>query len=340
VTARQVLERIWWRRDEPAWAEAALWPLSLLSLGYRAGAAMARARARPARARAPVISVGNVIVGGAGKTPVAIAIAHRLIARGRKPAILSRGYGGTAEGPLHVDEECDAAQVGDEPALMSQRGLRVFVGPERALLAELAVEQGADTLLLDDGFQHHGLARDLDVVVVDASNPLGNARLLPRGPLREGLRALDRVGLLWLTRSDLRRAADPQLDAIVARMNRPPVESEFVPAAGAPALAGRRVFLVAGIARPASFEALVRKLGAQVAGARWFPDHHRFDVDTVYSIQRAAHGAGADLILTTEKDAVRLPDGANFEVLPVDLRITAGAQGLDDALDAALERRA
>ena len=356
MSAREALEQIWWRRDEPAWAEAWLWPLSLLSLGYRAGAALARAGSRPERAAAPTISVGNLSVGGAGKTPVTLEIARRLVARGHKPAVLSRGYGGSARGPLTIVSEgagplASADLAGDEPALLARRvpGLRVLVGPKRAHLAREAVGRGADVLLLDDGLQHHGLGRDLDVLVVDASNPLGNARLLPRGPLREGVGALERLhgrGLLWLTRVDLRRRPDEELDALIARARdltgREPVESSFAAASGAPEVRGRRVLLTAGIARPASFEALARTLGAEVAGTHWFRDHHRFTPADLEALQAEGKRLSAEMILTTEKDAVRFPAtshaGLPMVALPVELRIEQGEASLEAALEAALRR--
>ena len=149
----------WWRAEPPLWS-AALWPLEW---AYRAGAALHRISARPARARVPVISVGNLTVGGAGKTPVTRALAMRLIARGRKPAVLTRGYGRRSRAPiLGVTPSSRVEDVGDEPMLLA-KSMPVFVGAKRARLADIAVEAGgADVLLLDDGLQHHALARDLD----------------------------------------------------------------------------------------------------------------------------------------------------------------------------------
>jgi tetraacyldisaccharide 4'-kinase len=316
----------WWEEDPPAWSL----PLELAALAYRAGAALHRALSRPARAGAPVISIGNLTVGGAGKTPVALALAVRLRARGRKPAVLSRGYGRRSREPLRVAPDASARDCGDEPLLLARRGLTVFVGPRRAALAKLAVEQGADVLLLDDGLQHHALARDLDVVGVDASNPFGNGRLLPRGPLREPVSALRRVprGLLWLTRCDLPRS--PRLSGLPGW---PTVESAFEPT-GAAGLRGARVFLFAGIARPASFEATVRGLGAEIAGARWFRDHHFFRAGEISALQREAQHAGAGALATTEKDFVRIDAGlaAGIVPVPVELRISSGGQALDAAL--------
>ena len=311
--------RLWWEREAP------LWSLSLLPFAavYRAGAAIHRAAARPVQARVPVISVGNLTVGGAGKTPVALCIAQRLIARGRRPAVLSRGYGRKLRTPLQVSAESAVQDVGDEPLLLARRGLVVFVGPSRALLAGLAVERGADVLVLDDGLQHHALYRDLDVLVADASNPFGNGHLLPLGPLREPLSALSRVqrGLLWLTRCDLPR--DPRVLRLPAW---PTLESDYQTTAD---LRGKRVFLFAGIARPASFEATVRALGAEIAGSRWFRDHHFY---TQYDLQALRRESGTALLLTTEKDRVRIEQRDGIAAVTVDVRILRG----EDALDAAL----
>jgi tetraacyldisaccharide 4'-kinase len=328
----------WWRRDEPAWAEAALWPLSLASFGYRAGAALKRRGIKPVRAGAPVISIGNLVVGGAGKTPVALELAEELLRRGKQPALLSRGYGRRSRHPVEVAEHTPFALAGDEPLLLKRRcpRLRVLVGPRRARLASQAVARGADVLLLDDGLQHHQLERDLDVVVMDASNPLGNGRLLPRGPLREPLEALRRVrrGLLWLTRCDLPRA--PELPRLPLAG---PVESAFVPRNAQ--LAARSVFLFAGLAHPASFEALVRNLEAKVVGTRWFRDHHPYSPADLQKLRREAAIAGADLLVTTEKDLMRLA-AADLTGPPpivpvaVDLRIVGGREALQAALDEVL----
>lgn len=314
---------LWWRQRAPAWT-LLLWPAEA---AYRAGAAVHRAASRPARARVPVISVGNLTVGGAGKTPVALCIAQRLMARGRRPAVLSRGYGRRLHTPLEVSADSAVDDVGDEPLLMARKGLKVFVGPRRAVLAERAVERGADVLVLDDGLQHHALARDLDVVVADASNPFGNGRLLPRGPLREPVSALSRVsrGLLWLTRCDLPR--DPQVALLPAW---PTVESDYAARAD---LRGKRVFLFAGIARPASFEATVRGLGAEIAGVRWFRDHHRFVPGELEALRREAGGAA---LVTTEKDLVRLARPEGVLAVPIEVRFRSGERALDEALEAVL----
>jgi len=309
----------WWQPEPPVWSA----PLGALSALYRAGAAVHRAVSRPAKVRVPVISVGNLTVGGAGKTPVTLELARRLVERGRRPAVLSRGYGRRSREPLEVTADAAVERAGDEPLLMARRGFRVYVGPRRAALAELAVGRGADVVLLDDGLQHHGIARDLDVIVVDASNPFGNGRLLPAGPLREPVAALGRVrlGLVWLTHCD--RPRDPRTAAL---REFPAVESDY--RAGGE-LAGKRIYLFAGIARPEGFAETVRGLGAEIAGTRWFRDHHLYTARELADLKAQAAGA---LLVTTEKDLVRIerPDG--IAAVRVDVRVLSGEEALERAL--------
>jgi tetraacyldisaccharide 4'-kinase len=303
--------------------------------------------------------VGNLAVGGAGKTPVALALAERLRGMGRRPALLSRGYGSTGQGTRVVSDGTalllPADRGGDEPVLAARRlpGMPVLVGPDRAELARLAVESlGADVLLLDDGFQHLRLARDLDVVVLDASNPWGNGHCLPRGPNREPPSALGRAGLVWLTHVD--RAGEASIAALrelVARhTGLAPVESRHAPrdlADGAlgesfplAELLGARVGLLTGVARPASVRRTVEGLGAEVAMARHFSDHHRFTPAEVEECLAAAGAAGASTLVTTEKDAVRLPPpypaDARLRVLRIDAEVLAGEASLRVALARAL----
>jgi tetraacyldisaccharide 4'-kinase len=290
-----------------------------------------------------------VVVGGAGKTPVALEISRRLLERGRTPAILSRGYGRRGREDRVVAEATPWEEAGDEPALLKRRlpGTLVLVGRRRASLARRAVSLGADALILDDGLQHLALARDLDVVVIDASNPLGNGRRLPRGPLRErpstALRRVGSRGLLWLTRCDLPR--DGRTASLVDSAREAgltgPVESAFVPSAP---VDRRRAVLFAGIARPASFEALLRTAGVTVLGTRWFSDHHRYRDRDLGELRIAAASSGAEVLLTTEKDLVRIPEHERagpppIEAVAVDLKILSGEGALDSALDLALDRR-
>ena len=336
--------RFLWRTDEPLWLKTVLLPLTAASWGYCAAGALRRPSL--IRAKVPTISVGNVVAGGAGKTPVAMEIVRRLLERGRKPAVLSRGYGRRGRGDLEVAATTPPDEAGDEPALFKERLPRalVLVGPRRASLAARAAAQGAEVIVLDDGLQHLALARDLDVVVMDASNPLGNGKRLPRGPLRErpssAFRRAGKRGLLWLTRCDLPR--DLRTDSLVAAAREAglggPVESAY--ATSAP-IRGEAAFLFAGIARPVSFEALVRRAGASIVGSRWFPDHHRYSGGDLRALRHAAAAQGATRLLTTEKDLVRIPLGDRegrppIEAVPIDLRILAGEEALVSALDLAL----
>lgn len=339
--------RFLWRTDEPLWLSAALFPLTVASWAYAAGAALRNPA--PFEAPVPVISVGNVVAGGAGKTPVAMEIARRLLDRGLRVAILSRGYRRRGRADVLVTPDTSWEVAGDEPVLLQQRLPRaqVLVGARRIRLAARAATLRSEVLVLDDGLQHRALARDLDVVVMDASNPLGNGRRLPRGPLRErpdsAFRRAGSRGLLWLTRCDLPR--DGRTSALVAAARDAgllgPVESVFVAKAEVRA---PEAFLFAGIARPAPFEALVRGLGVRVVGTRWFPDHHGYSNRDLSDLRAAAAANGAKALLTTEKDLVRIAPRDRvgpvpIEAVAVDLRIASGEEALLSALDQTLGPR-
>ena len=360
------LQRAWWDPRPGRGERLLLAPLALPEALFRAGAALRgmlydRGLLASARAPAPVISVGNLAVGGAGKTPVVLALAERLAALGRRPAVLSRGYGARLAGPRVVSDGrallLDAEEGGDEPVLLARRlpSLRVVCGPDRARLVRLAVDElGADVLLLDDGFQHRRLRRDLDIVVLDASNPWGNGHCLPRGPNREPARALGRAGLVWLTHAD--RVPVPSLERLrgAARLytRRDPVESRHAPREvldaalgrrfGLDSLAGARVVLLTGVARPESVRATVEALGASVAASREYPDHHRFTSVEVDEALGAAARVGAAWVVTTEKDAVRLPPGRGSDdrlrVLRIEVEVLRGGDALEEAMAAALGR--
>jgi tetraacyldisaccharide 4'-kinase len=361
-----LLEAIWWSREPGVAGALAAPPLAAAALLFRAAAAARgalydRGVLAAARAGAPVVSVGNVAIGGAGKTPAAMAVARRLVARGRRVALLSRGYGATRSDARVVSDGArvllDAAEGGDEPVLVARRlpGVAVLCGPRRAALARTAVEAlGADALLLDDGFQHRALARDLDVVVLDATNAFGNGRLLPAGPNREPRAALARAGLLWLSRVDhAAPAALAELRALARSVTgRDAVESRHAPVdvvdgalargLGLEALRGRRVLLLAAIARPAGFRRTVEGLGAELVAESLYPDHRRFSPGDLAEVLRAAEGARCDAIVTTEKDAVRLPPEVAADprvcAVRIEAEVVAGGEGLEAALDQALAR--
>ncbi len=358
------LEDIWWREAPPASRRVLLAPLAAAEGVFRAGAAARSAlfRAglvRQLRAPVPVISLGNLAVGGAGKTPATLAVAERLLARGRRIAVLSRGYGARRSDARVVSDGrlvlLPVEDAGDEPLLIARRlpEAAVLCGPRRAELARRAVEEfGADALVLDDGFQHRALARDLDVVVLDAANPSGNGRLLPLGPNREPWSALGRAHLAWLSRAD--QAPPEALRELRSRVRAatgwPPVESRhavvdvvdgaLARSLGPDALRGRRVLLLCALARPESFRRTLADLGAKVAVERTFRDHHPFSEGEVEEALRAARAAACEAVATTEKDAVRLPPrlapDPRLRVVRIAAEIVAGGDILDELLDRAL----
>jgi tetraacyldisaccharide 4'-kinase len=357
-----VVESIWWTAEPAPAARLLLPPLVAAEAAFRLAAALRgalydRGVLRAFRAAAPVVSIGNLAVGGAGKTPAAIAVGRRLLARGRTVAVLSRGYGASRSDARVVSDGerllLGAGEGGDEPVLVARRlpGARVLCGPRRADLARTAVEAlGADALLLDDGFQHRALARDLDVVVLDAASPFGNGRLLPAGPNREPRSALGRAGLVWLSRVD--QAPPGALEAlrVLARQatGRDAVESRHAPvdvvdatlsrSLGLGALRGRRVLLLAGVARPSGVRRTVEALGGDVAAEAIHPDHHRFAPAELDAALRAADAARCELVVTTEKDAVRLDPSRAADpricAVRIDAEIVRGGDALDAALDA------
>jgi tetraacyldisaccharide 4'-kinase len=364
-----LLDAIWWRERAFAGRALLLGPLSVAEAGFRGvaglrGALYSSGALKAARAGVPVISIGNLAVGGAGKTPTAIAVAKRLLARGRRVAVLARGYGAIRSDARVVSDgvsvRLSAAEGGDEPVLVARRlpGVAVLCGPRRVELARLARGSlGADVLLLDDGFQHRALARDLDVVVLDAGNPFGNGHLLPRGPNREPRNALRRAGLVWLSRVE--GATPGGLEALRAlareATGHDPVESCHQPVAlldgrlqgswEATALRGRRVRLLSGIARPGVFRRTVEALGAEVVAESRFRDHHRFRPAELRAALGPIEGAdkdGAEWVVTTEKDAVRLglEEAAHprLRVLQIEAEVVRGEDVLMRALDAALAR--
>ena len=269
--------------------------LAPASFVYGASVAWKAKRATPHRAKAKVVCIGNLTVGGSGKTPVCLAIAHALAAHRLHTVILSRGYGGRARGPIFVRPETDsAADVGDE-ALMEAASTHVIVARDRRAGAELADAKETDVLVMDDGHQNFSLAKNLSLVVVDAEMGFGNSCVLPAGPLREpvaqGLSRADAVILVGNGSPDLRGFAKPVLRAHLSA-----VDSGFTK---------KRVVAFAGIGRPEKFFTSLRNLGAEVVAEAIFPDHHFYTASEIARLKAKAQTAKASLV-TTEKDYVRL----------------------------------
>ncbi len=290
--------------------------LSPLASLYDLGGRLRQRLVAPERAGVPVVCVGNLVAGGAGKTPVALAIAGRLAAAGQAVHVLSRGYGGGERGPLRVDPARHGArEVGDE-ALLLAAVVPTWVARDRPAGARAAVREGARVVVMDDGHQDPALHKDVSLVVVDAAYGMGNGRLIPAGPLREPVAA----GLARAQAIVLIGSAPAALAQALARAGggKPLLWAEIVPAPEGRALAGRRVVAFAGIARPAKFFDTLANMGCEVVARHAFPDHYVYAPDEIMALVEQASGAEARLV-TTEKDRVRLPPEAQamVEALPV-----------------------
>lgn len=320
-----------WHGDRGRLAPILLAPLSAV---FDAAARLRKLAVKPWRAPVPVICVGNLTVGGAGKTPTVLALADRLQAGGLRVGCLSRGYGGKATGPLQVDPQHHrAAEVGDEPLLLAGAA-PTWIARDRKDGARVAVAEGVDVLLLDDGLQNPTLIHDLALVVVDAEYGFGNGRLLPAGPLREPVeRGLARAGAVVLIGEDRHGVA-----AALARRVPMILTAQLMPDDDAFALKGRKVLAFAGIGRPAKFFATVERLGADIVARVPLADHHRYTPDEAMRLVEEAQRLGA-VPVTTAKDFVRLPDGSRRMVTPVGVHLQFDdADALDRLLEPVLRR--
>lgn len=304
-------------------AITALTPVSAL---YGATVRWKSHNKEPFRAPVPVICVGNLTAGGSGKTPIALAIADAIIARGKNPFFLTRGYGGRLRGPLVVGKGHNAQDVGDEPLILSHLAATA-VSRDRREGAKLAAERGADIIVMDDGHQNFAIEKDLSIVVVDAETGFGNGHVLPAGPLREPVRQ----GLARADAVVLMESGNPPLNGFKGPVLRATVEP-----ATHESWKGRRVFAFAGIGRPEKFFRSVAAQGADVVGILAFPDHHCYTQDELAHLKAKARGENAQLI-TTEKDFVRLAvsDREGVAMLPIRAVITPVAE-LDRLLDSLL----
>jgi tetraacyldisaccharide 4'-kinase len=288
----------WWR--SPGAISAALSPLAAI---YDAVATSRMCKAG-ARVAAPVVCIGDPTVGGAGKTPTAIAIARMLAAAGRRPAFLTRGYKGALAGPVVVAPGHDAAAVGDEPLLLARVATTV-VCRDRVVGAAVALDSGADTLILDDGFQSPSLHKDLSLLVVDGHRGIGNGHTIPAGPLRAGLDAQIGRAQAMVVIGAPSRFADGAI-AAAARAGVPVWTGRLVPdPAALAAVAGRPVLAFAGIGHPQKFFATLAAAGIGVARSAVFADHHAYTSAEASDLMLRAEQAGLALV-TTEKDFVRL----------------------------------
>jgi tetraacyldisaccharide 4'-kinase len=293
----------------PSWL---LWPLTfpygaitrLRASLYRSGILRQR------RLDGVVISVGNLTVGGTGKTPMVLWIAQRLVAEGKRCAILTRGYRGevSADGNTSDEARLLRARLGES--------VEIGVGADRFASGRLLAKRGVDWFVLDDGFQHMQLARDVDIVQIDATNPFGG-RLLPMGRRREPHSALSRADLIVIMRSE--RA--PAVEGAVRRDSRAPIfyarpeldsirqwkdGGSAVADVNTAQLRGRKLFAFCGIGNPLAFVADLRRWNLQIAGHKFFRDHHRYEQNDIETLVQEARAAGADALVCTEKDTFNL----------------------------------
>ncbi len=301
--------------------------LSPLGWIYGMATGLRRAIASPLKVPVPVLCIGNLTAGGAGKTPVAASIGQHLARAGLDVHFLTRGYGGSASGPLRVDPQChNYTEVGDEALLLAE-ARPTWLSRDRAAGAMAAVADGAEVIIMDDGFQNPGLTKDISLIVVDGGYGFGNGRLIPAGPLREPLSGgLDRADGAVLIGTD-------ETDAAAAMSGLAVLRASLIPADDAAHLKGKKVLAFAGIGRPEKFFATLGGMGANIVTTRSFADHHPYTVKDMENLRRDADRLGATLA-TTAKDAVRLPEGSDhgIEVLGVSIKWQDR-----DALDRILE---
>jgi tetraacyldisaccharide 4'-kinase len=291
VSPAERLESAWYgTASAPWWATPLSWlygGLTALRRGlYRLGVL------RSVRLPVPVIVIGNISVGGTGKTPLTIALADALRKRGHVPGVVSRGYGGSQKDPVLLSDAPDPAQVGDEPCLIRASGVPVAVGRDRPSAAKLLIDAGCDVVIADDGLQHYALARDVEICVIDGVRRFGNGRLLPAGPLREPLSRLQSVGYRVCNGGVVAPGDTPmELHGGTARAL---IDDHTQPLSG---FAGQAVHAVAAIGHPERFFASLRAQGLEVI-EHAFPDHHAF-------VESDLAFGDCKPVLMTEKDAVK-----------------------------------
>lgn len=309
--------------------------LSPLGWIYAAATARRIANTTPARAPAPVICVGNITVGGTGKTPIALALLEMAVQLGRTPAGLSRGWKGKLATPARVDPAIHTAvDVGDEPLLLARRA-PTFIDPDRIQGAHMAVDEGADLIVMDDGHQNPNLEKSLSLVVVDAVAGWGANKVVPAGPLREPVKAgLARAdAVIVMTPGP---AIQPDYRALQLDTLEIPVLTAWLEPGGA--VPDGPLLAFAGIGRPQKFFDALKASGATLADAVSFPDHHAFSRADIERLRDLAEDHSATLI-TTEKDWVRLPGDIQHSVSAWPVRATFAEPARVEALiELAVER--
>ncbi len=300
-----------------------------------------------------VISVGNITVGGSGKTPAVEFLANHLAKRGKKVAVLSRGYRRDSQGTMLISDghkiSATVQESGDEPFLLASRlsGIPVVVESDRYKgCLYIQNKFHPEFIILDDAFQHRRIHRDLDIVLIDCTGKLESSRTLPAGLLREPLSGLKRADMVWLTRAD----QSTNIEAVVATTRRltsvpivrtihyPQILNSLTGGKSIPltAIRGKRTFIFSGIGNPMAFRDTLQKLGADITGELRFRDHHKYRTSDYEKIRRRAEEGRAEFIVCTEKDAVRLRSLSSHEImvysLRIQLKIIRGEDVLNDIL--------
>ncbi len=348
----QALEEHWWGKVmllPLSMASCVFYPLvSLRVYLYKLGLLKAE------KLKCRVICVGNITSGGTGKTPTVRLLADKLQKQGLRVVILSRGYKGNLKGKLEVaaDEKKilhSAAEVGDEPYLLAQQlpGIPIVVGKRRSYAGWYAsLRFKPQVIILDDGYQHLKLARQVNIMVIDATNPFGNRCLLPRGTLREPLSALSRAQVFLLTKTDLAKDVSAVVDTLRRYNPKAPLLTSVHQSVAIGELSnkkkhplkwlkGKKVACFSGIADPASFVKMIKELGAEVAGQLNFPDHYQYTAADLGELADTAKELGAEALITTEKDAVRITDFDLPDIpvltLNIALKITSNEREWEEA---------
>lgn len=314
---------------------------------------------KPKKLKSKVISIGNITLGGTGKTPLVIYLSQKLKERKTKVAVLTRGYKRKKKELIELVEEnknrIPWAEVGDEPYLLASRlhDVPVMVSKDRRTSGVCAEKKyQAEVLILDDGFQHWRLFRDLDIVVIDSTNPFGNSRLFPAGILREPLSSLKRADILVLTKSD-QISNKHELIRILRTYNQdaPIVERVYKinsietwldhSLVEEKSLQGKKGLAFSGIGNPVSFEKSLKLLKVEVLKHHQFPDHFFYQKRDILNLEKEAGKLGADFMITTEKDSVRIPIMSDLEipiyVFKIDLEITEGEEAFWQRIEGLLK---
>ena len=300
----------------------------------------------------PVISVGNITVGGTGKTPCVIMLAQMLQFHGFKPAILSRGYGGSSVKSVDIVSDgknilLDSRTAGDEPFLIAQslRSIPIIVGPQRIKTGKTAINRfGANVLICDDAMQHRQIFRDINLVLLDSQDPLGNGHVLPRGKLREPIAGLKRATAFLLTRTDEKPKTEGINENLTQLRNIPiftsihklqdVIKGDYSEKWPISNLARKKVCAFCGIAKPDSFKKSLLAAEADILSLDAFPDHHNYNRTELEIIKKKFYNNRADLIITTQKDGMRLQNFADFlsiiYMMRIEMEITPSRESFDN----------